>query len=209
MGALELSYDRDWYRIKASGFYATGDAEPSDDTATGFDSIQDNPFFIGGPFSWYVHQGFNLAGTGVNLKQRDSLVVDFRPSKSEGQSNFVNPGVAIVGLGADVNITPKLKAFANANYIWFAQTKPIELALQTNKAHNDMGLDLSLGFKYRPFLTEQVIFSAGLGVFLPGEGYKDIYRRNTDSVRGYGPQTDDAHVDNFLYNAFFTLTLVY
>jgi hypothetical protein len=209
MGALELSYDRDWYRIKASGFYATGDAEPSDDTATGFDSIQDNPFFIGGPFSWYVHQGFNLAGTGVNLKQRDSLVVDFRPSKSEGQSNFVNPGVAIVGLGADINVTPKLKAFVNANYIWFAQTKPIELALQTNKAHNDMGLDLSLGFKYRPFLTEQVILSAGLGVFLPGEGYKDIYRRNTDSVQGYGPQTDDAHVDHFLYNAFFTLTLVY
>ena len=58
----------------------------------GFDSILDNPFFIGGPFSWYVHQGFNLAGTAVNLKQRDSLIPNLRTSKTEGQSNFVNPG---------------------------------------------------------------------------------------------------------------------
>ena len=49
--------------------------------ATGFDTIFDRPFFIGGPFSFYVHQGFNLAGTSVNFKQRDSLVPDFRTSK--------------------------------------------------------------------------------------------------------------------------------
>jgi hypothetical protein len=209
MAALELSYDRDWIRFKLSGFYATGDSKPTDRTATGFDSIQDNPFFIGGPFSWYVHQGFNLAGTGVNLKQRDSLIPDLRSSKSEGQSNFVNPGVAILGFGTDIDVTPKLKVFGNANYIWLAETAPIRTALQTNKASNDLGLDLSLGFKYRPFLTEQVIFSAGLGVFLPGGGYHDIYRRNTESVRGYGPQEEEGKVDRYLYNAFFTLTLIY
>jgi hypothetical protein len=209
MAALELSYDRDWIRFKLSGFYATGDSNPTDRTATGFDSIQDNPFFIGGPFSWYVHQGFNLSGTGVNFKQRDSLIPDFRTSKSEGTSNFVNPGVAILGVGTDIDVTPKLKVFVNANYIWLNETAPIKVALQTNKASTDLGLDLSLGFKYRPFLTEQVIFSAGLGVFVPGEGYKDIFRRNTQQVDGFGPQTNEGKVDRFLYNGFFTLTLVY
>ena len=72
-----------------------------------------------------------------------------------------------------------------------------------------LGLDLSLGFKYRPFLTEQVIFSAGFGALLPGEGYKDIYQRNTAHVPGYGPQEEEGHVDRYLYNAFFTLTLTY
>lgn len=209
MAAAELSYDRDWIRVKLSGFYATGDDKPTDRVATGFDSIQDNPFFIGGPFSWYTHQGFNLGGTAVGLKQRDSLIPNMRTSKTEGQSNFVNPGVAIVGLGTDIDLTPKIKVFANANYIWLNETKPIELALQTNKMRHELGTDLSLGFKYRPFLTEQVILSAGLGVFLPGAGYRDIYRRNTVHTPGYGPQEEEGKVDRFLYNAFMTLTLTY
>jgi hypothetical protein len=209
MAALELSYDRDWFRLKLSGFYASGDGNPTDRTAKGFDSILDNPFFIGGPFSWYVHQSPNLAGTGVNLKQRDSLIPNLRTSKTLGQSNFVNPGVMIVGLGSDLDVTPKLKAFANANYIWFAETEPIELALQTNRASRDLGLDLSLGFKYRPLLTDNIIFSAGVGALVPGDGYKDIYRRNTEQVPGYGPKDQEGRVDQFLYNGFMTLTLTY
>ena len=58
--ALELSLDRDWFRLKLTGFYASGDSNPTDHVAKGFDSIQDNPLLIGGPFSWYTHEGFNL-----------------------------------------------------------------------------------------------------------------------------------------------------
>ncbi|HEX8309891.1 MAG TPA: hypothetical protein VF614_01150 [Chthoniobacteraceae bacterium] len=209
MAALELSYDRDWIRFKISGFYASGDSDPTDRVARGFDTILENPFFIGGPFSWYVHQGFNLGGTGVNLKQRDSLVPNLRSSKTEGQSNFVNPGVMILGVGSDIEVTPKLRAFANLNYIWLSETKPVEVALQTNKARNELGLDASLGFKFRPLLTDNIIFSAGVGFFFPGGGYKDIYRRNTEHVRGFGPQDEAGKVDDYLYNAFFTLTLLY
>lgn len=209
MAALELSYDRDWIRFKLSGFYASGDSDPTDRTAKGFDTILDNPSFVGGPFSWYVHQGFNLAGTGVNFKQRDSLVPNLRTSKTEGQSNFVNPGVMIVGIGSDIEVTPKVRAFANLNYVWLAETKAIEAALQTNKLRSELGLDASLGFKYRPLLTDNIIFSAGIGLFFPGAGYRDIYRRNTDRVPGFGPQDEAGKVDDCLYNAFFTLTLLY
>ena len=83
MAALELSIDKDWLRHKLSVFYASGDDDPKDGDGTGFDTIFDRPFFIGGPFSFYVHQGFNLAGTSVNFKQRDSLVLDFRTSKAK------------------------------------------------------------------------------------------------------------------------------
>ena len=209
MAALELSYDRDWIRFKLSGFYASGDSNPTDRTAKGFDSIIDNPFFIGGPFSWYTHQGFNLAGTAVSLKQRDSLIPNMRTSKTEGQSNFVNPGVFIIGLGTDIDITPKLKGFANVNYIWLAETKPIEVALQTNKTRDELGLDCSLGFKFRPLLTDNIVVAAGFGAFFPGAGYRDIYRRNTQYVPGYGPQDEAGKVDRFLYNAFFTISFVY
>jgi hypothetical protein len=145
----------------------------------------------------------------VNLKQPDSLVPNLRTSKTQGQSNFVNPGVFILGVGMDADITPKLKGFANVNYIWLSETKVLEQVLFSNKISNELGLDLSLGFKYRPLLTDNIIISAGLGVFLPGAGYESIYRRNTKHVPGLGVQNEEGKVDRYLYNAFMTVTLTF
>ena len=208
MAALELSVDKDWLRHKISIFYASGDSKPKDDEATGFDTIFDRPFFIGGPFSFYVHQGFNLAGTAVNFKQRDSLVPDFRTSKAEGQSNFVNPGAFIVGYGLDADVLPKLKAFMNVNYIWTIDTAVTRQVLFTNHASNDIGLDCSLGLQWRPLLTDNVIVSAGVGFLVPAEGYKEIYRANTRPVPGFHNPSAGA-VDDFLYSGLLTVTLTY
>lgn len=209
MGALEVSYDRDWLRFKLSGFYASGDSDPLDDRGTGFDSILDAPFFVGGPFSYYVHEGLNLAGTAVNLKNPDSLLPSLRSSKTEGQSNFVNPGVKILGFGLDADVTPKLRAFFNANHIWFDQTAPLERALQTNKLSDKLGYDISAGIKYRPLLTENIVIGAGLGVLIPGDGYKDIYRRNTEQISGFGSQTREGKADDFLWNGLVTVTFTF
>ncbi len=144
----------------------------------------------------------------MNFKQRDSLVPDFRSSKGEGQSNFVNPGAIIVGYGADVDVTPKVKAFANVNYIWTATTAPTRQVLFTNRASTDIGLDVSIGVQMRPLLTDNVIFTAGLGVLVPGSGYEDIYRANTRPVPGF-PQERVGAVDDYVYSAIVTLTLTY
>jgi hypothetical protein len=191
MGALEVSYDRDWIRYKASFFYASGDSKAEDGEATGFDTIVDNPTFIGGPFSFYAHQGFNLAGTSVALKQRNSLVPDLRTSKVEGQANFVNPGVFIFGLGTDIDVLPKLKTFVNVNYIRFAETDTFKTALLDNKVNEELGLDCSIGFTYRPLLTDNIVINAGFGALVPGAGYRDIYNRS------------------FPFNALCTVTLTY
>ncbi|MFL6537579.1 MAG: hypothetical protein ACJ8JD_05290, partial [Chthoniobacterales bacterium] len=174
----------------------------------GFDTIFDRPFFFGGPFSYYVHQGFNLGGSSVNFKQGDSLVPDLRTSKSEGQSNFVNPGASIIGYGMDADITPKLKAFLNVNYIWMNDTEVIKQVLFTQNVRNPFGLDASLGLQWRPLLTENIVISAGCGFLVPGEGYKDIYRANTRPVPGYD-QPSPGHVDDFLISGIVTVTLTY
>src|SRR5204863_9745652 len=181
-----LPCDRNWISYQASFFYASGDRNARDGKATGFDTILDNPNFTGGPFSWYVHQGFNLAGTAVGLKQRNSLIPDLRTSKTEGQANFVNPGVLLLGLGTEIEVTPKLRSFINANYIRFMETDPLKTALLTDKVAHEFGYDLSVGFQYRPLLTDNIIISAGFGTLLPGRGYKDIYKTSTDPVAGYG-----------------------
>jgi hypothetical protein len=209
MGALEVSYDRDWIRYKASFFYASGDDDAEDGTATGFDTIFDNPNFTGGPFSYWVHQGFNFGGTAVGLKQRNSLVPNLRTSKGEGQANFVNPGVFIYSVGADIDTTPKLRTFLNANYIRFAETDSLKTALLTDQVREEVGWDLSIGWQYRPLLTDNVIVSAGFGALIPGGGFRDIYRRGTSPVPGYNSPNRAGEVDDFLYSAVLALTLTY
>jgi hypothetical protein len=207
MAALEISYDRDWARYKASFFYASGDGNATDGKGTGFDTIVDNPNFTGGPFSFWSRQGLNLGGTMVNLKDDSSLVPDLRTSKTEGQANFVNPGVYIFGLGAEFDLTPKLRSFLNANYILLAQTEPVQMALQTSKVSSEIGEDLSLGFQYRPFLTDNIIFSAGFGVLVPGQGYRDIYGNNGANVPGFGQSSGNA--TEIPYSGLIAVTFTY
>lgn len=207
MAALELSYDQNWIRFKLSGLYATGDSDPLDDRATGFDSIVDNTNFVGGPFSYYVRNGFNLAGTAVAAKQRFSVLPNLRTSKSQGQANFVNPGVVLLGAGTDIEVTPRVRAFLNANHISFAATETIQTALFTNDVSPDLGWDLSIGFQWRPLLTDNIIVSAGYAVFLPGQGFKDIYQNTAPAVPGFGDASPPP--DDLLHSAVLAITLTY
>ena len=175
MAAVEVSYDRDWLRPRLALFYATGDRDPRDRTAHGFDSIFDAPAFAGGGFSFFNRLGIRLAGTGVALVERGSLLPSLRSSKDEGQPNYVNPGVQIASAGLDVDVTPRLKAIFTANYIRLDTTKPLEEVLFQGDIHKDLGTDISLGLKYRPFLNQNVVVVGGAAAFVPGKGFKDIY----------------------------------
>ena len=175
MTALEFSYDSDWVRPKISYFYASGDGDPRDRKARGFDSIFDNPLFVGGGFSFWNRLAIRLTGTGVNLVNRGSLLPDLRSSKEEGQPNFVNPGIHIINAGVDFEITPKLKALLNANFLRFDTTETLQLLLFQNKVHRQIGWDLNLGFRYRPFLNNNAIVLLGFAAFIPGKGWRDIY----------------------------------
>lgn len=174
MGALELSYDRDWARFRCSYFYASGDSDPNDSRATGFDAIFDNPNFAGGEFSYWNRQQIKLFG--VNLVNRQSLIPNLRSSKFQGQTNFVNPGIQLLNAGFDADLTPKLKMITNANYLWFNQTATLETLVFQPNIRNEIGLDLSGGFEYRPLLNNNVSFVGGLSGLVVGNGFRDLYQ---------------------------------
>ncbi|HXU44036.1 MAG TPA: hypothetical protein VN783_00805 [Thermoanaerobaculia bacterium] len=189
MAALELSLDRDWQRYRIGFFYASGDDRPTDRIARGFDAIFDNPAFAGGGFSFWNRMGIKLAGTGVTLVNRGSLLPDLRSSKEEGQPNFVNPGLALATAGADFEVTPKLKVIATANYLRFAETGTLEAILFQAPIRREIGWDLSVGARYRPFLNNQAIVVAGLAALLPGRGFRDIYERGDALVAAFANLT--------------------
>ncbi|HEX9671209.1 MAG TPA: Ig-like domain-containing protein, partial [Thermoanaerobaculia bacterium] len=177
MAALELSIDRDWLRPRLAVFYASGDRDPGDGDARGFDAIFDNPAFAGGGFSFWNRLGIRLAGTGVALVNRGSLLPDLTSGKDEGQPNFVNPGLLLLSAGLDAELTPRLKAVATANYLRFDRTEPLELALFQAAVGKEIGWDLSLGARWRPFLNNNAAVLAGIAGLLPGDGFADIYER--------------------------------
>ena len=179
MAAAELSFDRDWIRYRISAFYASGDGNPRDGRANGFDSIDDLPNFAGGLFSFWNREAIRLSGSGVELTTEDSLLPSMRSSKNEGQANFVNPGIFLVNAGADFNITPKLKGFANFNFLRFMRTEPLEYVLFQADIRHTIGEDLGVGVQYRPPLSENLVLTAGAAMLQPGQGFRDIYTGRT------------------------------
>lgn len=179
MAAAEISYDKDWMRYRISAFYTSGDADPRDGRARGFDSIVDLPNFAGGLFSFWNREGIRLLGSGVLLTAPGSLIPSLRSSKEEGQANFVNPGIFLANAGADFDITPKLKGFANFNYLRFERTEPLEFLLFQSPVHHSIGEDAGIGVEYRPPLTENIVLTGGASALQPGQGFKDIYTGRT------------------------------
>ena len=185
MFALELSYDHDWMRFRTSLFYASGDDDPLDGEATGFDAIFDNPNFAGGQFSYWVRQGFGAGNALTSLKSRFSLLPNLSTSKEQGQSNFVNPGVEILNFGYDADLTPRLRATLNYNYIQFNNTSSLETLLQQNGIDRKLGHDYGIGLIYRPWLNQQVILTGGLAGFTPMQGFRDVYEANETLYSGF------------------------
>src|SRR5260370_38119477 len=87
------------------------------------------------------------------------LIPYTRARKEEGQANFVNPGIFLANAGADFEITPKLRGFANFNYLRFERTKPLEFLLFQSPIHLTIGEDFGVGVEYRPRLRENLVFN--------------------------------------------------
>jgi hypothetical protein len=177
--AAELSVDRDYFRVRTSFLYASGDGKVRDGTARGFSSIVDGVAFAGGEFSFFNREGIPLARAGVALSAPDSFLPDLRSSKDEGQSSFVNPGIFLYNAGVDVNVLPTLKFFANTNFMQFDRTEPLEFLLQQNGIRRTIGVDSGMGFIYRPLLNDNVIIHAGATDLVPLRGLRDIYTSQT------------------------------
>lgn len=188
MAAVEASLDKDYFRFRGSFFWAQGDKNPTDNKATGFDAIFDDPNFVGGQFSFWNRQGIRLTQTGVGLVQPNSILPSLRSSKTQGQANFVNPGIFIYNAGVDVEITQRIKAIINVNYLRFHRTESLEYVLFQNRIRKEIGFDYSLGVAYRPFLTNNITFTFGAALLQTGRGFRDIF---TDAARNCPPNVSD------------------
>ncbi|HEV7889679.1 MAG TPA: hypothetical protein VGP08_03525 [Pyrinomonadaceae bacterium] len=170
MAAFEASFDRDWARWRCSFFYISGDGNLNDDTARGFDMIQDNPNFAGGPFQFWTQQQTVVGGAVGILKNKFSLLPNLR-NKFNDRANFVNPGLLLFNFGGDFRVTPKLKVTANLSYMRFATAGLLRQLTGDARISAGVGTDLNVGAKFRPFENENFFVVAGTSVLFPHGGY--------------------------------------
>jgi hypothetical protein len=174
--AMELSRDFDWLRVKASGVYGSADKDPFDNKSTGFDAIFENPLIAGADTSFWIRQAIPLLGGGrVAVSGQNGVLNSLRPNKGQGQSNFTNPGIALLGLGADADVTPKLRASLQANQLFFVDTAVLEAARNQDGIRRRIGVDLSLSVTYRPLTSQNIVLRLVGSMLVPQQGYKDLF----------------------------------
>jgi hypothetical protein len=178
MAFAEFSVDRDWQRYKISGFFTSGDGNPEDGTARGFDSILDNQFVLGGQNSFWNSQEIRLTRANVALVTQNSLIPSLRTSRNQGQANFVNPGIFAVNFAYDAELTPKLRLETNINYLRFHKTESLRQLLSQQLVRKNIGIDYGFGITFRPLLSENIIMKAGANFMTPLDGFKDIFTSN-------------------------------
>src|SRR5206468_2984361 len=156
--AAELSRDFSWIRLRTSVLVQSADKDPFDGRATGFDAVLENPQFAGAETSFWIRQAVPLiGGGGVALSGRNGVLADLRSSKDQGQSNFVNPGLLLAGAGADLDLTPQVRAIGNVSYLRFAQTEVLGVLRNQAPPSREIGWDVSAAVQWRPFMSQNIV----------------------------------------------------
>lgn len=180
--AMEGSMDFDWFRPRLSVLFASGDDDPFDRKATGFDAIFENPQFAGADTSFIIRQNVPLiGGGGIALMGRNGILPSLRSSKEQGQSNFINPGIQMIGIGADADLYPELRVSLNWNYFRFDKTEVLEAVRQQSNIDNELGHDVSLSLTWRPFMSQNVVVRLSAASLIGGEGFDDLYGNEADT----------------------------
>lgn len=181
--ASELSRDFSWVRLRGSFMFASGDKDPYDDKATGFDAVFENPQFAGADTSYFIRQGIPLiGGGGVALSGRNGILPSLRSSKEQGQSNFQNPGLLLLGVGADIDLVPELRILLNTSHLRFNNTQILGVLRNERSPDPSLGWDYSAGIQWRPFYNQNLILNASYAVLHFGKGLKQLYGSRQDKA---------------------------
>lgn len=185
--ALEPSIDYNWIRLRGAALFASGDGDPYDNVQRGFDAIFENPIFAGADTSYWIRQTIPFAGgaRAVSINGRNGILNSLRSSKEQGQSNFVNPGTMLLGVGADFDLTPRLRLSANVNHLWFHRTEVLEALRMQGTIRRDLGWDLSAAVIWRPTAIQNIVFRLSGALLQPGTGFRDLFTNQPRDRRYY------------------------
>ncbi|MDP1670732.1 MAG: hypothetical protein Q8L63_01470, partial [Alphaproteobacteria bacterium] len=96
-------------------------------------------------------------------------------------SNFVNPGLRLLGGGADFDVLPQLRLSTNINRLDFNETDVLEALRNEGEIGRSIGWDVSASAIYRPFMSQNVVVRLSYATLLPGKGFKALYHTEDEN----------------------------
>ncbi len=181
--ASEISRDYNWVRLRGNLLFATGDGDPYDGEANGFDAILEAPQFAGADTAYFIRQGIPLiGGGGIAFSGRNGILPSLRSSRDQGQSNFVNPGLQLYGVGADFDVLPELRITSNVSYLRFMDTSSLGALRMQGEPDGELGTDFAIGMQYRPWYNQNVVINASASVLHLGQGLIELYGEDQDNL---------------------------
>jgi hypothetical protein len=84
-----------------------------------------------------------------------------------GESNFTNPGLELLGVGADLDLAPTLRVSLDADRLAFANTASLQAVLGGTAVPRSIGTDASMDAIYRPFNSQNVIARLSVAKLFP------------------------------------------
>jgi hypothetical protein len=173
--ASELSFDSDWRRWRLSLLHSSGDRDPFDSRAQGFDNLTATPVFAGADSSYFLHQRLALAGGAFDLKARDAMLPALRPVAAGGQANFTNPGLDLAGLGLDCDLSPRWRLSIDANQLWLDEPAIVGVLSGGARVPSRLGAEFAVNSYWRPLMNQNVIVRVSAAWLLRGPGYRALY----------------------------------
>lgn len=170
----QFAYPANYFKYRAAAFVASGDGDPLDDRATGFDSINDNINLFGGANSFII-------GNGAFFTRANS----FLPSRrTQGVSNFVNPGALLLNLGLDAVLTAKLFFQVDYNNLRFMDTASLPVPAGEPRLSRVVAHEVTTALNYRLFLNENLVLQVGGNVLLPQDAGEGLLGSNEAIITG-------------------------
>jgi hypothetical protein len=200
-GYVDIAYPVQESLLLHTGyFYASGDDDPLDNDAEGFDAISDEVNIWGdrgvviddrlqfhvpalGPFK----NGKSI--NSITVVRDDSPYTSLRDS--DANSNFINPGVQAYNFGATSNPLTWLSINSNFTYFWWAHPDTVEEAIAAvnfvntgavNKVNMSQVIGYELSVDANFTLNKKTAIFSGAAVFCPDESLTSIYAENDEAT---------------------------
>jgi hypothetical protein len=101
----------------------------------------------------------------------------------------------LLGVGADLDITPDFRLSGNVNHLWFHKAEVLEALRVEGTIPNEIGFDISAAAIYRPNFNQNLVLRASAAVLVPTSGFNDLF-----TSRGR---------EDFYYSILFNAILTY
>jgi hypothetical protein len=107
---------------------------------------------------------------GPQRRAREPALVE-----GPGAGELREPGLALLGIGADADVLPQLRVIGNLNYLSFLEHTVLGVLRNQAPPAKSIGWDVSAAVQWRPFMTQNIVVNASAAALLPGKGLKQLY----------------------------------